>query len=101
MRTTWRSRCLCPRASRLIEPYLAAAALLGGLAPWAVMHFEQASAPMLLLVFAGSLAGGCFPLFLAVIPSESVRASQIATSVGIVQAACEIAGGVVAPALLG
>jgi hypothetical protein len=46
-------------------------------------------------------AGGCLLLFLAVIPSESVRASQIATSVGIVQAACEIAGGVVAPALLG
>ena len=83
------------------RPILALASLMGVLAPWALLHFGHVAAPMLLLLFAGSLAGGCFPLFIAVIPSESVPARRIAASVGLVQAACEIVGGVVAPALFG
>jgi predicted MFS family arabinose efflux permease len=80
---------------------LAFAAMLGTLAPWALLRFSQVGWPMLSLVFVGSLAGGCFPLVLAVVPSESVQATRVAISVGIVQAACEIAGGMFAPALLG
>lgn len=83
------------------RPVLAAAAAAGSLAPWGLMHFDQMGAAMLLLAFTGSLAGGCFPLFIGVIPSESVPAERVATSVGLVQAACEILGGILAPALFG
>lgn len=80
---------------------MAAAAGIGALAPWALLNVAVQGPMLSTLVFLGSLAGGCFPLFLAVIPSESVPAARIITSVGLVQAVAEISGGVAAPAVLG
>ena len=83
------------------RPALAIGAVLGCLSPLALLTPGLSTEWMRLLVFAGSAAGGTFPLFLAVIPSEAGPAERIATRVGIVQAASELAGGVLAPILAG
>jgi len=74
---------------------------IGLIAPLALLQMQVLDWRLSALVFIGSFAGGCFPLFLAVVPSESVAPARIAASVGLVQAWCEIAGGVIAPACLG
>lgn len=77
------------------------AASLGALAPLALLVSRQYGLQLAVMMFAGSLAGGSFPLFLAVIPSEAVAPGDIARGVGTVQAIAEIAGGTIAPAALG
>lgn len=50
------------------------------------------------LTFAGP---GCFTLFMATIPAETVPARYLATSMGLVMGIGELAGGVLAPTLAG
>jgi MFS family permease len=76
-------------------------ALLGCASPLALLLPELSLNAQRLFMFAGSAAGGTFPLFLAVIPSESGPGVRIAQRVGIVQAASELSGGVLAPLLAG
>jgi predicted MFS family arabinose efflux permease len=76
-------------------------ALLGVVGPLGLL-LPDASLPVLAVsVFVGSLAGGTFPLFMAVIPSETVAARQLPIAIGWIQGIGEIAGGVVLPVAAG
>jgi ACS family hexuronate transporter-like MFS transporter len=77
------------------------AALFGILGPLGML-LPHGSLPLLTTcVVLGSLAGGTFPLFMAVIPSETVSARELPAVIGFVQAISEIAGGVVLPIVAG
>jgi MFS family permease len=53
------------------------------------------------LIFMGWSASGTFPLFMATIPSETIPARYIATSLGIVMGLGELVGGVATPTAAG
>lgn len=52
-------------------------------------------------VVLGSLAFGCSPLYVAVIPREAVPPEQTSRAIALVSASSAVAGGVIAPALAG
>jgi predicted MFS family arabinose efflux permease len=76
-------------------------AAIGALAPAALLIDVTSIHATGALLFVGSLAGGTFPLFLAIIPSESVPKHRVPISIGVVQVACELIGGVMAPVWAG
>ena len=53
------------------------------------------------LIFIGWSASGTFPLFMGTVPSETIPARYVATSLGMVVGLGEILGGVSAPAIAG
>lgn len=75
-------------------------AALSIIAPLAVVHIHSfwALAFVLMATFAGP---GCFVIFMANIPSETVPPKYLATALGMVMGIGEIFGGGVAPALAG
>ena len=75
--------------------------LIGLLVPLAALYFNGSPYALALLIFAGWSASGTFPLFMSTIPSESIPAGYVATSVGMVVGLGEILGGVSGPALAG
>ncbi len=76
-------------------------AALGALSPAALLMDGTSIHVMGALLFVGSFAGGTFPLFLAIVPSESVPKYKLPASIGVVQVACELIGGVLAPIWVG
>lgn len=72
-------------------------AFIGVVSPLAVMLVRDSWPGLAACVLLGSLAGGTFPLFMAVIPSVSVTPARLAMSISIVQGAGEVVGGVIAP----
>jgi len=75
--------------------------LIGLLVPLAALHFNGSPYALAALIFVGWSASGTFPLFMSTIPSESIPAGYVATSVGMVVGLGEILGGVSGPALAG
>lgn len=80
---------------------MSAFALLGIVGPLSLLLPHQSLPLLAISLFVGSLAGGIFPLFLAVIPSETVPAEQLPTTIGLIQGISEIAGGVALPVAAG
>lgn len=83
------------------KPAIVAAAFGGVIAPAALMLIHPGGAPLAAGLFVGWLAGSAGPLYLAIIPTESVPprfgASAVALSLGV----GEIVGGILAPAAAG
>jgi MFS family permease len=79
---------------------LSACAGIGALAALGVWGAGGGMAAFVAVIAVG-IAGGTFPLFMAAIPAESARRSQVATWIGIVQGVGEVLGGVIAPLLAG
>ena len=75
--------------------------LVGLLVPLAALYFTGSPYVLAALIFVGWSASGTFPLFMSTIPSESIPAGYVATSVGMVVGLGEILGGVSGPALAG
>jgi MFS family permease len=75
--------------------------LIGLLVPLAALYFQGSLILLGVLIFAGWSASGTFPLFMSTIPSETIPARFIATSVGMVVGLGEILGGVSGPAIAG
>lgn len=67
--------------------------LLGALTPLAALYFQGPIAALGLLLFIGWLASGTFPLFMGVIPGESIPRKHAATAMGLVVCVGEVAGG--------
>ena len=79
---------------------IAAAAALGAAAPLAMaVHANQVI--VVLAFIATGLAGGTFPLFMSIIPAESLVVRDVAAGIGLVQCAGELLGGIVAPVCAG
>jgi predicted MFS family arabinose efflux permease len=74
---------------------------IGLLVPLAALHFQGSLIMLGLLIFIGWSASGTFPLFMGTVPSETIPARYVATSLGMTVGLGEILGGVGAPAFAG
>ena len=75
--------------------------LLGLLVPLAALYCGSSLYLLGALIFLGWSASGTFPLFMGTIPSETIPARYVATSLGLTVGIGEILGGVSAPAVAG
>ena len=71
--------------------------LLGLLVPLAALYFHGSLYLLGALIFLGWSASGTFPLFMGTIPSETIPARYVATSLGLTVGIGEILGGVSGP----
>jgi predicted MFS family arabinose efflux permease len=83
------------------RPVMIAFSAIGALVPLAAMHFGGSLVVLGALIFVGWSASGTFPLFMATIPSETIPARYIATSLGVVVGIGEITGGFLSPTVAG
>lgn len=74
---------------------------LMALTPLAALLFHGPEAILVALLFIGWLGIGSFPLFMAVVPSETLNFRSTAAAMGLVVGVGEIAGGVIAPPVAG
>lgn len=97
------SSIIVPGASDRIgrKPVMVAAPLLGLILPLAALYYEGSSLVLAAIFFVGWFVNGCFPLFMATIPSETVTARFVATALGLVMGTGELIGGVGGPILAG
>jgi MFS family permease len=75
--------------------------LLGLLVPLAALYCDRSLYLLGALIFLGWSASGTFPLFMGTIPSETIPARYVATSLGLTVGIGEILGGVSGPAVAG
>ncbi len=71
------------------------------LCPLAALYFTGSVYLLTALMFVGWIGIGIFPLFMGVIPAETLNFRNTAAAMGIVVAIGELAGGVVAPIVAG
>jgi MFS family permease len=83
------------------KPVMIAFTLIGVLYPFAALYFSGSLLVLALLIFIGWSASGTFPLFMATIPSESIPARYLGTSLGLVMGIGEFLGGSFVPTLAG
>jgi MFS family permease len=78
-------------------------ATLTAFSPLAAMYFPASGSWQLLtaLMFISTLGVGMFPLYMGVVPGETLKGRNIAAAMGIVVMIGELAGGVVAPVVTG
>jgi sugar phosphate permease len=75
--------------------------LVGALTALGAMYFQGSTVVLGALLFVGWLASGTFPLFMGVIPGESMPRKYAATAMGLVVCVGEVGGGTVLVALAG
>ena len=83
------------------KPPLIAFAFLMVLAPAALLWFQGSVQWLTVLMFVSWMGLGTFPLFMGVIPTETVGRAQAATAMGVVVMIGELTGGVFGPPLAG
>jgi fucose permease len=83
------------------KPVVVGFSLLGVLTPAAVLYYDGPVTALAALIFIGWSASGVFPLFMGTIPSETIPARYIATSLGLVMGLGELIGGVATPVFAG
>jgi len=71
------------------------------LCPLAALYFNDSLVGLGILLALGWMGSGTFPIFMATIPSETIPARYMATSLGLVMGIGEIFGGVVMPVVAG
>lgn len=80
---------------------LAAFCFLMALAPAALLWFDGPVVALAALMFVSWMGLGTFPLFMGVIPTETVGRAQAATAMGLVVMIGELTGGVFGPPVAG
>jgi predicted MFS family arabinose efflux permease len=75
------------------KPVMIGFCLLGALTALAAMYYQGSTAILGALLFVGWLASGTFPLFMGVIPGESMPRKYAATAMGLVVCVGEVLGG--------
>jgi MFS family permease len=83
------------------RPVIVVFNFIGLLVPLAALYFQGSLFLLGTLIFIGWSASGTFPLFMGTVPSETIPARYVATSLGMVVGLGEILGGVSAPAIAG
>jgi MFS family permease len=83
------------------RPVVLGSCLLGVLVPLAALYWHGSLFVLGALIFIGWAASGTLPLLMGTIPSETIPARYVATSMGLTVGIGEILGGVSAPALAG
>jgi MFS family permease len=86
---------LAPAVSDRIgrKPIMIAFCLAGVITPLAALYFQGSATMLGLLMFLGWTATGAFPLFMGVIPGETIPRKYAATAMGLVVCAGEVFGG--------
>ncbi|MDN7500204.1 MFS transporter [Burkholderia gladioli] len=82
------------------KPTMIAFALIAALCPIAMVHVPSVWT-LGTLVFATYTGLGCFTLFIATIPAETVPPRAISSALGLIMGAGELIGGFVAPTVAG
>jgi len=75
------------------KPVMISFCLLGVLTPLAVLYFQGSTLVLGTLMFLGWLGSGSFPLYMGVIPSETISRKHAATAMGLVVGIGEVIGG--------
>ena len=83
------------------KPTLIAFAFITTLSPICLALIHAPVQEMMVIGFLTALGQGAFPIFMAIIPGESLPAAYVATAVGLTQLIGELVGGTVAPTLAG
>ncbi|MEJ0039270.1 MAG: MFS transporter [Gammaproteobacteria bacterium] len=83
------------------KPVMIGFCLVGALTALGAMYFQGSNTILGAMLFVGWLASGTFPLFMGVIPGESMPRKYAATAMGLVVCVGEIAGGTLLVALAG
>jgi MFS family permease len=78
-----------------------AGATLTALSPFAAVWFEGSVTMLTVLMFIGTLGVGMMPLYMGVVPAETLKSRNIAAAMGVVVMIGELTGGVVAPVVAG
>ena len=83
------------------KPALVLFALLMAIAPAALLWLDSGPVGLTALMFISWMGLGTFPLFMGVIPAETLGAARAASGMGIVVAIGEIFGGFALPPVIG
>jgi predicted MFS family arabinose efflux permease len=83
------------------KPAMIAFCFIGMVTPFAALYFDGPGWIMGLLLFIGWSGTGAFPLFMGVVPGETVPRALAASSMGLVVCIGELVGGVGMPLLAG
>jgi MFS transporter, ACS family, hexuronate transporter len=83
------------------RPVMIAMPLIAIILPLGAMFFQGSYVGMAVIFFVGWGLNGIFPLFMATVPSESVKPEMAATVFGLCMGSCEIIGGAAGPAIAG
>ena len=75
------------------KPIMISFCLAGVITPLAAVYFQGSSAVLGALMFVGWTATGAFPLFMGVIPGETISRKYAATAMGLVVCVGEVLGG--------
>lgn len=102
---------LCPPIGGIVVPALSdrigrrgpmiVAAALMALTPLAALYAVGSDTMVVVLMLVGWIGMGSFPLFMAVVPAETLGAGQAAAAMGLVVGIGELTGGVGAPLIAG
>jgi predicted MFS family arabinose efflux permease len=98
---------LCPPLGGLLIPWLSDRigrrlpmvifAFITAVTPLAALYFEGPAMLLTAFMFVGWIGLGTFPLFMGVIPAETLQSRNTAAAMGLVVAIGELTGGVLAP----
>lgn len=82
------------------KPTMVVFSLIAAICPLLMLYVPDAAtmAPLVLLTYTGL---GCFTLFMATIPAESINARAIATALGMIMGIGELVGGFLVPTIAG
>jgi predicted MFS family arabinose efflux permease len=83
------------------KPPLVVFTLMMALAPAALLWFDGSVTVLAALMFVSWMGLGTFPLFMGVIPTETVGRARAATAMGLVVMIGELTGGVFGPPIAG
>ena len=83
------------------KPVVIVFSLIGVIYPLAVLNYTGSAIVLGTVIFIGWSASGVFPLFMATIPSETIPAKYVATSLGLIVGVGEVVGGAAGPPLAG
>jgi MFS family permease len=75
------------------KPVMIAFCFAGAVTPLATLYFPGAVSVMTAIMFLGWLGTGAFPLFMGVIPGETISRAQAASAMGLIVCIGEVAGG--------
>jgi MFS family permease len=76
-------------------------ATMTAFSPLAAIYFQGSWQAVTLIMFLSTLGVGMFPLYMGVVPGESLNSTNTAAAMGLVVMVGELAGGVVAPVVTG
>lgn len=79
------------------KPVLVAIPFMGVILPLGAMFYDGSPWVLAIMFFFGWALNGCFPLFMATVPSETIDSAHVASVLALVMATGEVFGGVLSP----